>query len=360
MNDGNVGAESADVGRVCLDALGDSDCIRRARLDTVIATARRRFGPHVIRRGADLAAVAPAAALPLPCGALGLDLVVGGLPRGKITEYVGRPGCGIEPLALAALAACQRAGGLSILVDAETSLDLEALAAFSIDVEKLVLVCPTTAVEAWTILTRLARSGAPDLLFVASLPGLMALPYRAWGQRADTFLAIGRRISRLARALQGRPTAALLVNSPLPSYDDRVSPRDRLESIGGPGISQHAAVRVALHAPRLCLAPGGTLEHLHVWATVLKHHGLPRSPALPLAMTSRGPRRAYELVELCLLAGCVAETPLGLTFGACLLGRSVARAAQTLERDTALAHTIERQLRAAWPGHALSIGGSSR
>lgn len=328
----------------------DSAQSRRERLDAVIASARRRFGPHVIRRGADLAALAPAAATPLPCGALGLDLVVGGMPRGKITEYVGRPGCGVEGLALVALAACQHAGGLSVLVDAEASLDLEALAGFSIDVEKLVLVCPTTAVEAWTILTRLARSGALDLLLVASLPSLVALPYRGWGQRADTFLTIGRRLARLARALQGRPTAVLLVNHPLPSYDDRRPPDDRLESVGGPGVSQHAAVRVALHGAQLCLADCGTIGHLHVWATVLKHHGLPRSPALPLAITPCGLRRAYELVELSRLAGCLGQTPLGLTFGEHVLGRSVARAAQTLERDSALACTIETHLRAAWPG----------
>jgi recombination protein RecA len=330
----------------------DSARTRRERLDAVIATARRRFGPHVIRLGADLAALAPAAATPLPCGALGLDLVVGGLPPGKITEYVGRPGCGVEGLALTTLAACQRAGGLSVLVDAEASLDLEALSGFSIDVEKLVLVCPTTAVEAWAILTRLARSGAPDLLLVASLPSLVALPFRGWGQRADTALTIRRRLARLACALQGRPTAALLVNQPLPSYDDRLPPEDRLETVGGAGVSQHAAVRVALHGPQLCLEACGVIGHLHVWATILKHHGLPRSPALPLAITPRGLRWAHELVELGLLAGCLDDTPLGLTFGEHLLGRSVTGAAQTLERDTALAHALHTHLRAAWPGRA--------
>lgn len=330
----------------------DGAGMRHERLDAVVAAARRRFGPHVIRRGADLAAVAPAAATPLPCGSLGLDLLLGGLPRGKITEYLGRPGCGVEPLALATLAACQHAGGLCVLVDAEASLDLEILAGFSVDVEKLALVCPTTAVEAWTILARLARSGAADLLLVASLPGLAALPYRTWGQPAATFRTIGRRIARLTRALQGRPTAVLLVNQPLPSYDDRQPPVDRLESIGGPGVSQHTAVRVALHDPRLCLAPCGAIEHLHVWATVLKHHGLPRSPALPLALTPQGLCRTYELVELGLLSGCLAETPLGLVFGEHLLGRSVSRAAQTLERDTDVAQALDQHLRAQWPGRA--------
>src|SRR5919198_1478576 len=153
-------------------------------------------------------------------------------------------------------------------------------------------------------------------------PSLVSLlTWRNWSWSAR------RRLARLARALQGRPTAVLLVNHPLPSYDDRRPPDDRLESVGGPGVSQHAAVRVALHSAQLCLADCWTIGHLHVWATVLKHHGLPRSPALPLAITPCGLHRAYELVELSRLAGCLGQTPLGLTFGEHVLGRSVARPA---------------------------------
>src|SRR3954453_418880 len=93
---------------------------RPAALATAIAALRRRYGDHIIRTGADLAALPAVTGLaPLSTGSLGLDLITRGVLRGHVSEYAGADGTGKGTLALAALAACQRAGGLALLVDAD-------------------------------------------------------------------------------------------------------------------------------------------------------------------------------------------------------------------------------------------------
>src|SRR5919108_3011321 len=134
---------------------------RQAALATAIAALRRRYGDHIIRTGADLAALPAATGLaPLATGSLGLDLITGGLPRGHVSEYAGADGTGKGTLALAALAACQHAGGLALLVDADGAADPDALAAARVDLGTLVLACPTSAREAWDVLVALGRCGA--------------------------------------------------------------------------------------------------------------------------------------------------------------------------------------------------------
>ncbi len=140
---------------------------RPVRLDAVIAALRDRYGPHIIRRGADLAAwpmLDVGDGPPLSTGSLGFDLITGGLPPGGITELAGLDGSGKGTLALAALAACQRDGGLALLIDADGAVDPDSLVTVGVDIERLLLSCPTTAAEAWDIALALCRTDALRLV----------------------------------------------------------------------------------------------------------------------------------------------------------------------------------------------------
>jgi hypothetical protein len=103
---------------------------REAALRAAIEALRTRFGPTIIRAASDLARWSPGDDRPLlSTGALGLDLLTGGLPRGGISEYAGRDGSGRETLAAVTMAQAQAAGGLAILVDAGGTADPDALTA---------------------------------------------------------------------------------------------------------------------------------------------------------------------------------------------------------------------------------------
>ncbi len=309
-----------------------------AQLDAVIAALHDRYGPHIIRWGADLAVwpvSGAGAGPPLSTGSLGFDLITGGLPPGGITELAGLDGSGKGTLALAALAACQRNGGLALLIDADGAVDPDSLVAANVDIERLLLSCPTTAAEAWDIALALCRTDALRLVVLASLPGLLALPGAdARPYRPDRGLAL------LQGALRGRGTAFLLINGA-----DTATPRTPL---GRSTVARVATLRLALDRRALRYCPHGDVVALRVLARVVKHRGLPRDPAFLLDITPSGPRRTAELVTLGLLIGCLTETSLGLIMDERMVGRTPERAAVTLEDDPDLGAGLERRIRAAW------------
>jgi len=326
-----------------------------ARLAAAIAAARRRWGDHIIRVGAEIAAPSARMGLPaLSTGSLGLDLITGGLPRGAITEIAGVDGVGAETLAHTALARCQRDRGLALLLDAGNLADPEALDAVGIDHRALILVCPTTAPEAWGALGALASCGALDLL-VASLTGLMSIPGAAYTGVARRGLAL------LDLALRGHRTAALLLSTPLTVSSSPWSLSahqpallDGWATTGGPALARAAALRVALLPTGPRLGPHGDVVALGARARVVKLHGLSRGPALPLEVTARGTHHALELVTLGQLTGCVTGTVgmgtgITLTMDEIALGRTPLRAAAFVAGTPAVAAALEGCIRAAWP-----------
>jgi len=347
------------------------------RLRAVIAALRARYGPSIIRTGAEVLAL-PAAVSPhgrpRSTGSLGLDLIAAGLPRGGIAEYAGVDGSGKEALAFAALAACQRAHGTVLLVDADGAVDPDALCAAGVDLDRLVLACPTAAVEAWHILVSLARADALDLVVLLSLSGLLALPGDEGHMTGGTRLARG--LARLTMALQGSATTALLVNQPLPSRPSPPHPLhgsplvdgtlpflswrgsgdsrgDDPSSVawtthGGGAMAQAARLRVALRPAGFRLAAWGDIAGMRATAVVIKHRGMAHAECVALEFGPDGLRRAAELVALGLRTGLLRETTLGLALDDHILGRNMDRAAAMLEAHPAVAMELERRVRTAW------------
>lgn len=315
---------------------------RRARLDAVAAELRRRFGPHIIRLGAEFAAAADEEvddADRLSTGSLALDLLLGGLPRGAITEYAGAEGAGTETLALAALAACQQGGGVVLLVDAAGTADGDALAEAGVNLDDLALACPWSSAEAWEVLLALCRSDALDLV-LAALPDVLALRGAGGGRYRPA-----RVLNRLALALRGRETALLLTNRPVLLWSER---EPAWPTIGGAGIARAAVLRLALQPAGVRVTAYGDVAALGAQARVVRRRGRPVESALPLEIAAGGPRRAAELLTLGRLAGCLEETVLGVAVAGQVLGRTEARAIRTLEADAALAGALEQRIRAAW------------
>ena len=324
-------------------------------LAEVIAALRARYGEHIIRVASATRAFSSGESPTLSTSSLSLDLLTGGLPRGQITEITGPDGAGKGTLAATALAACQRDGGLVLLVDAEHTADPDALAAAGVDVEHLIVACPGSAAAAWDVVRMLSRCGALDLI-VTSLSGILALPGAGWGPGY-----LERRLIRLRAALRGRRTALVLLNQPLPLHWSNGGGEDQnrnmaldgqrpwsLDTVGGSPVAQAVALRIALRPASVHLTPDGAIAWVRSHAWVVKHHGSPRGPLMLLEIGPGGIRRAAELVLLAEACGCVRHTSLGLFAVGTILGRTADRAARALEADAALASTLEAEVRAAW------------
>src|SRR5581483_8317043 len=105
--------------------------------------------------------------LRLAAGIAGLDdALAGGLPRGRVTELVGRRSTGRTGLACAILARATRAGEVVALVDVDDAFDAETGAAAGVVLERLLWTRPLRLVDAFR---------AAELLLAAGGFGLVVL-----------------------------------------------------------------------------------------------------------------------------------------------------------------------------------------
>jgi hypothetical protein len=130
---------------------------------------------------------------PLDC------LLAGGLPKGKLTEFVGRRSSGRFAIALAALASATSSGEAAALVDLDSHLDPQGAAAAGVDLERLLWVRPRRAKEALASAEILLATGfALVVVDLGLFPrGARYLPDAVW--------------VRLARAAQSRGASLLLL-----------------------------------------------------------------------------------------------------------------------------------------------------
>ena len=137
----------------------------------------------------------------LPTGIDPLDrLISGGLPRGRLTELVGRRSSGRFSVVLAALASATSAGEAAALVDRGSSLDPQAAREAGVELERLLWARPRRVKEALAAAEMLLSTGFPLVAVDLGFPPLRgAAPEAAW--------------VRLARAAEVE-CAALLLATP--------------------------------------------------------------------------------------------------------------------------------------------------
>ena len=91
-------------------------------LKTALAQIEKEFGQgSIMPLGTDSTTIVPG----IPSGSLSVDIALGGngFPRGRIIEVFGPESSGKTTLALHAVAAAQKDGGVAAFIDAEHALD---------------------------------------------------------------------------------------------------------------------------------------------------------------------------------------------------------------------------------------------
>jgi len=138
-------------------------------------------------------------------GSLSVDLALGGkgFPRGRIIEVFGPESSGKTTLALHAVAAAQRAGGIAAFIDAEHALDPSWAKKLGISLESLLVSQPTSGEEAMQIAELLIKSNAVDIIVVDSVAALV--PQKELdGEIGDSFVGLQARLmSQAMRKLTG-------------------------------------------------------------------------------------------------------------------------------------------------------------
>jgi recombination protein RecA len=100
-------------------------------------------------------------------------LGIGGLPRGRIIEIYGPEASGKTSLALTAVGAVQRQGGVAAYIDAEHALDPKWMSLLGVDVGSLLISQPDYGEQALQIVQRLLESKAVQIIVIDSVAALV-------------------------------------------------------------------------------------------------------------------------------------------------------------------------------------------
>src|SRR5512141_2681063 len=173
---------------------------RTKAIDLAFAQIEKQFGKGSIMRLGSKEAIVPIAVI--PTGAISFDaaLGVGGVPRGRVVEIFGPESSGKTTIALQIIAEAQKAGGMAAFVDAEHALDPQYAKKLGVDVDNLLVSQPDYGEQALEITEALVRSGAIDVLVVASLVPKAELD----GEMGDSHVGLQARLmSQAMRKLTG-------------------------------------------------------------------------------------------------------------------------------------------------------------
>ncbi len=172
-------------------------------LDLALTQIEKQFGKGSIMRLGEVSGRLQVEVI--PTGAITLDaaLVVGGIPRGRVTEIYGPESSGKTTVALHVVAESQRSGGTAAFIDAEHALDPEYASRLGVDIANLLISQPDTGEQALEIAEALVRSGAVDVVVVDSVAALVPRA-EIEGEMGDSFVGLQARLmSQALRKLTG-------------------------------------------------------------------------------------------------------------------------------------------------------------
>ena len=172
-------------------------------LESALAQIERQFGKGSIMKlgqnnpNSDIEATST--------GSLGLDIAlgIGGLPKGRIVEIYGPESSGMTTLTLHAIAEEQKKGGVCAFVDAEHALDPTYAKKLGVNLDELLITQPDTGEQALEIVDTLVRSGAVNMVVVASVAALTPKS-ELEGDMGDSSVGVQARLmSQAMRKLTG-------------------------------------------------------------------------------------------------------------------------------------------------------------
>jgi recombination protein RecA len=176
---------------------------------------RKEYGEGSIMRLGDSPAV-KVDVIPTGCPSLDRAIGVGGIPKGKMTEIFGPESAGKSTLCLHVIAEAQKQGGLVAYIDTEYAFDREYADNLGVKTEDLFISQPDSAEDVFSIIEKLADSGAFSVIVVDSVAALKPQA-EINGEFGDSIMGVMPKLmSQACRVLVGHVaksnTALIFVN----------------------------------------------------------------------------------------------------------------------------------------------------
>ena len=142
-------------------------------LDAALANIEKQFGKGSVMKLGD--STVNMNIETIPTGSLSLDIALGlgGVPKGRVVEIYGPESSGKTTVALHMVAEVQKRGGIAGFIDAEHALDPVYAKNIGVDIDNLYISQPDSGEQALEITETMVRSGAVDIIIVASVAALV-------------------------------------------------------------------------------------------------------------------------------------------------------------------------------------------
>ena len=320
---------------------------RKKALGAALAQIERQFGKGAIMRLGD-PSVMPGIDV-VSTGSLQLDVAlgVGGLPRGRVVEIYGPEASGKTTLALEVIAQLQKAGGTAAFIDAEHALDPQYAAKIGVDVEELLVSQPDTGAPALEITDMIVRSGAVDVVVIASVAALTPKA-ELEGDMGDAHVGLQARL--MSQALR-KLTSNIKRSNTLVIFINQIRMKIGVmfgspeTTSGGNALKFYSSVRLDIRRIG-ALKRGDEVVGNETRVKVVKNKVAPPFKKVEFdILYGEGISREGELIDLGVQHGLVDKSGAWYSYKGDRIGQGRDNVREFLKKNTQMAEEIDRALR---------------
>jgi recombination protein RecA len=314
-------------------------------LRNTLAQIEKEFGEgSIMPLGADRQAPIEG----ISSGSLSVDLALGGkgFPRGRIIEVFGPESSGKTTIALHAVAAAQRAGGIAAYIDAEHALDPSWAKKLGISLESLLVSQPTSGEEAMNIAEMLIKSNAVDIIVVDSVAALV--PQKELdGEIGDSFVGLQARLMsqtmrKLTGAIAKSKTTVIFINQIREKIGVMFGSPETTP--GGRALKFYSSCRVDVRRIGT-LKDGEDVVGQRVKVKIVKNKVAPPFRVAEFDMMhADGISVEGDILDLAVIAKLIDKTGTWLRYGETHLGQGREKARQFLKDNPAVAQELREKI----------------
>lgn len=322
---------------------------RQKALDSALKKIEKNFGKGSIMKMGDQANTEIKA---VSSGSIALDVAmgIGGYPRGRIVEIYGPESSGKTTVALHAIAAVQKEGGVAAFIDAEHALDPSYARALGVDVDELLLSQPDTGEQALEITDALISSGAIDIVVVDSVAALVPRA-EIDGEMGDSHVALQARLmSQALRKLSGSinktKTIAMFINQIREKVGVMFGNPETTP--GGRALKFYSSVRLEVRRGE-SIKDGSDMTGNRTKLKVVKNKVAPPfKKAIVDIMYGQGISQIGEIVDMGAEADIIDKAGAWYSYGEERIGQGREKAKQYLVDNPEIREEIEAKVRSAY------------
>ena len=322
-----------------------TDSKKTKALDLAITQIDRQFGKgSIMRMGGDHVSISENV---ISTGCLSLDVAlgVGGIPRGRIIEVFGPESSGKTTLALHIVAEAQKTGGYAAFIDAEHAMDPEYAKNLGINLDELLVSQPDSGGQSLEIAETLVRSGALDIIVVASVAALVPRA-ELEGEMGDSHMGLQARLmSQALRKLTGTVsrsnTTVLFVNQIREKIGVMFGNPETTP--GGRALKFYSSVRIDIRRIT-SLKEGSDIVGNRTRVKIVKNKVAPPFKSTEFdIMYGKGISKEGDIIDLALKGDIIEKTGAWFSYGDMKIGQGRENAKHYLaENDDVYSEIIQK------------------